>query len=481
MQTDLEIKATERPPKVVVLSSSLLTERMILYSSFLDALRQKAELRYWTTSERNLNYGAGAESLDLRIEKFPEIRPFKEVPYNYLRRLNEYAWDYKLRPPSRLSVDRLIKKDLVRAHIRALKFPARLISLLNQHQRLEDWLEGVLLRYQRSSEALRRFTEDRPDAILTTGTFRYEEPAIAAAAKNAGIPLLAFITSWDNITTKNRMVFKYDGYIVWSEGMKKELHDYYPYTRESPCHITGAPQFDVFFQTRFRRSRAEFCARHGLDEKRPIVLYATGTPNMFTEDRAILRLAEQVVSGELGDAQLLVRPHPLHDDGRLNELLRGFGPRVATQRSGQEGLKAAERAEDETLITEWVNTFRHADVVVNLSSTAAIDGAIFDHPVVNLDFDPEPDRRKHQLVREINHVWSHFKPVTDSGGLWMVNDLDEMIMAVKTYLKHPELHREERRRMTEMVCGQIDGRCGERMAEALLDFAHNRNAYQVSS
>ena len=56
----------------------------------------------------------------------------------------------------------------------------------------------------------------------------------------------------------------------------------------------------------------------------------------------------------------------------------------------------------------------------------------------------------------------------------MVNDLDEMIIAVNTYLKRPELHRSERRRMTEMVCGQIDGRCGERMAEALLDFARNR-------
>src|SRR5215813_2043884 len=326
------MEKTDRPPKVLFLSSSLLTERMILYSSFLDALRQKAELRYWTTSDRNLNYGAGAEGRDLLIEKFPEIRPFKEVPYNYLRRLNEYVWDYKLRPPGRLSMDRLIKKDSVRARVRSLKFPARIISLLDQHQRLEDWLEGVLLGYQRSSEASRRFTEDRPDAILTTGTFRYEEPAIAAAAKNAGIPILAFITSWDNITTKNRMVFKYDGYIVWSEGMKKELHEYYPHTRLSPCYLTGAPQFDVFFQARFRQSRAEFCARYGLDEKRPIVLYAPGTPNMFTEDRAILHLAEQVASGALGDAQMLVRPHPLHDYDRLEEWLRGFRPRVATQR-----------------------------------------------------------------------------------------------------------------------------------------------------
>jgi CDP-glycerol glycerophosphotransferase (TagB/SpsB family) len=276
------------------------------------------------------------------------------------------------------------------------------------------------------------------------------------------------------------MVFKYDGYVVWSEGMKKELHEYYPHTRQSACYVTGAPQFDVFFQERFRRSRAEFCARHSLDEKRPIILYAPGTPNMFKEDRAILHLAEQVVSGAFGDAQMLIRPHPLHDDGRLNESLRGFGSRVVTQRSGQAGLKVAERALDESQIIEWVNTFRHADVVVNLSSTAAIDAAIFDRPVVNLNFDPEPDRRRQRLIKEINHVWPHSKAIAESGGLWLVNDLEEMITAVKTYLERPELHHKERRRMAEMVCGQIDGRCGERMAQALLDFAHKRSARQVS-
>src|SRR5262245_26169603 len=121
--------------KAVVLSSSLLTERMILHSSFLDALHGKAEIRYWTTSDRNLILAADVERPEFRIKKFPEVMPFKELPYNYLRRLNEYVLDYKLRPPGRLSMDRLIKKDSVRARVRSLKFPARIISLLDQHQR----------------------------------------------------------------------------------------------------------------------------------------------------------------------------------------------------------------------------------------------------------------------------------------------------------------------------------------------------------
>jgi hypothetical protein len=447
---------------------------MILHSSFLETIGGRADLHYWTTADRNLDAPIEAA----RIEMFPPVGPYKEFPYNYLRRMNEYAWDYRLRPPSRLSQERLLRRQVVRARIRVLKLPARLISLVRQEERLEAWLEGVLLGYERSPEAYERLAALRPDVVLTTGTFRFEEPAIAAAARKLGIPLLAFITSWDNISTKSRMVFNYDGYVVWSERMRDELHQYYPATKEAPCYIAGAPQFDAFFQSRFEQSRAEFCAQYNLDAQKKIVLYATGTPNMFRENRAIQHLAEQVAAGALGDVQFLLRPHPLHDDGSFYNLLRNLGPRVAVQQTGQAGLKGVHRTQTELQIFEWVNTFRHADVVVNLSSTAAIDGAIFDHPVVNLDFDPEPDRARQQLVWDLNHVWTHFKPVTESGGMWMVNDLEEMVAAVRAYLADPALHRERRRWMAEFVCGRIDGRCGARMAEALLDFAAKRHGAQ---
>ena len=55
--------------------------------------------------------------------------------------------------------------------------------------------------------------------------------------------------------------------------------------------------------------------------------------------------------------------------------------------------------------------------------------------------------------------------------MWLVNDCAEMIEAVRTYLRQPELHREQRRWMAEFVVGHLDGRAGERMAEAVLDFA----------
>jgi CDP-glycerol glycerophosphotransferase (TagB/SpsB family) len=145
---------------------------------------------------------------------------------------------------------------------------------------------------------------------------------------------------------------------------------------------------------------------------------------------------------------------------------------VVTQRTAEAGAELTVRSQDEGQISEWVNTFRHADIVVNLSSTVTVDAAILDRPIVNLDYDPEPGQPNQGLVKDVNHVWSHFKPIAESGGVWLVNNPQEMIEAVRTYLVRPELHREKRRWIAEYVCQYLDGRCGERMANAVSEFAN---------
>ena len=120
-------------------------------------------------------------------------------------------------------------------------------------------------------------------------------------------------------------------------------------------------------------------------------------------------------------------------------------------------------------------------MLVNLFSTVAIDAAIFDKPVVNLDYDPGPERKRHAMIKDVNHLWSHFKPITESGGMWVVQNNDEMVEAVKGYLKNPSLHKEKRRWIAEYVCGYIDGRCGERMADAIGHFVSHHDGQSVSA
>ena len=471
----------QRRPSLLVLSSSLLTDRMFLYSGCLEALSREATVRVWAASARHTELRDTWKAGGAEVETFPEVRPYKEFPYNYLRRLNEYVWDFRQRPPSRLSMMRHVRDRDIGLNVRLLKGPAHVLAALKMEKRLETWLEKTLLSYPRSVEAGKRLDANPPDLVITTGPFWSVEPAAVAHAKKLGIPVLAMIPSWDNVTTKNRMVYRYDGFLVWSEQTKTELREYYEDSRGLPLYVVGAPQFDVFFQKRFEETRESFCARHGLRPDRPIILYAIGSPNFIGgEYHGALQLAARLARGDLGGAQLIVRPHPAKDCGELIELFKPYAPRVIVQQVAQKGASIQTRSHSEQQITDWVNTFRHADVMVNMFSTVTVDSALFDRPVVNVDFDPEPGQPNQALIRDVNHLWTHFKPVAESGGVWNVTNMDEMVTAIRAYLDRPELHRQQRRWITERVCQYLDGRSGQRLAGAILDFALH-HAPQVRS
>ncbi len=457
-------------PAILLLTSSLLTDRTYLYTELLACLSRFSQVKIWATSMQNPRYQDAWEQASATVEAFPQVAPFREVPHNSLRRLNEFVWDYRLQPPSRLSMMQHVRSRQKNIYQRTLRPVARVLAWVKTEKWLENNLEHYLLAYPRSTEAVARLRAKLPAVLLTTGPFQYEQPAIVAAAKNLGIPTLALIPSWDNISTKNRMVFKYDGFIVWSEQGRRDLHNFYPYTKKIPVYVTGASQFDVFSQARFRQTREQFCAGQGLRPDLPIIVYALGSPNFLQEQHGALALAERVAQGALGAVQMLVRPHPIHDNTELGRFFERFAPHVILQQTAEAGTELIARSQDERQIVEWVNTFRHADVVVNLSSTVTVDAALCGRPVVNLDFDPQPGQRDQQLVKDINHRWTHFKPVAESGGVWLVNNLDEMVAAVKTYLQQPDLHQEARRWIVNHVCGYADGHCGARMADAILDF-----------
>ncbi|HEX8849563.1 MAG TPA: hypothetical protein VF761_08530 [Gemmatimonadaceae bacterium] len=458
---------------VVILSSSLLVDRMLTHTAFLDVLGQSANAHVWATSAANPRFASLWAEQPARVRPLPSVRAFRESTHNFARRVNEAVWDHRQGDPSRLSMRRhgriyggCRRPGLSRSF-------ARLLATLPIERAFESALGRWLRSYERSRESTALLRDLRPAVLLCTGPFQFEQPAIVASAQRLAVPTLALIPSWDNVSTKNRMLFEYDGYLVWSERTRQELYERYPHTRTRPVFVVGAPQFDVFFQPRFHVSRESFCAANGLRPDRPFIVYAVGSPNFLKgEPDGAEYLARRVAAGELGDVQLLVRPHPIHDNAEMASRFAGLGDRVRLQTTARPGTPLTARSQDERAILDWVNTFRHADVVVNLSSTVTIDAAICDRPVVNLDYDPGPGGADTPLIRDINHVWTHFAPVAESGGVWLVKDGEEMVAAVRGYLENPALHRERRRWIAEYVCGHLDGRNGERMARAVATFAH---------
>lgn len=460
---------------ILVLTSSLLTDRMLVYTPFLSRLAQDHDVVVWSTSARNEANLSVWEHVRAKVEPFPEFEEYREG-YNLLRRVNEAAWDVGLDMTSRRSFYKLARSRNRHAIVRIMDQLGFALGRIKAHTVIERLALALLRRPERSPESANRLKALNPSAVLVMNPFWLTEPAVATTAARMGVPVFAFVPSWDNLSTKARLVFRPSGWIVWSETARDEIARYYPHSHPERVRVVGAPQYDVFHDSFFTSSRAEFCHRFSLDATLPIVTYALGSPNMFDERHSALDLADRVASGSLGAIQLIVRPHPLHDRNELADAFTAYGPRVVFQGVAAPGRRLPERTQSVDDVRSWVGTFQHSDVVVNLASTATLDACIFDCPVVNLDFDPAPDKAKSDLVHDVNHRWSHFAPVAHSGAVWMAANTDQVADAVTTYLQTPGLHSKERREILKVVCGDVDGKSGIRLAEALASLVEQEHA-----
>lgn len=454
--------------KVLCVSRYFRMDRVLLYSSFLDRMSEFVEPVVWSTALLEPSFPR--EHGHARRFRLLDVEHPMPHWVTLCRHFNDHLWDFRTPTASRKSMWTHRRRHTAPVRQKVMRAMARAASRAGVGELVERAVERFLLARGWHPETWRRVAEVAPAAVMTMKPFDLHNMSIAAVARRQGIPIVAYISSWDNLTTKNRILPLYDEWIVWSEQMKAELLERYSRVRESDVHIVGAPQYDVFFQPRFLRSREETLSAFGLDPSRPVVVYCMGTPNMIQEDWGALRFLERAADdADLAGVQVIVRPHPgFSTEGcvALKEIVARF-PGVFVQSSERYWRKVPFM--DETGIVEWVNTIRHADVVVNLASTISVDASIFDRPVINVDFDPQPGRPNQRMVEEINREWNHWKPLAASGGVRNVRDMDELTAAVKSYLADPGQDAAGRRWIVEYVAGRVDGAAGRRIADVLLE------------
>jgi len=128
--------------------------------------------------------------------------------------------------------------------------------------------------------------EQQPDVLLVSPLVEVASEQVdwIKAARRLGIRTAACIASWDNLTNKGLLRIEPDLVLVWNEAQKREAQDYH-YMPEHKVAVTGAQLFDKWFVKTATRSREEFCARVGLPDARPFVLF-TGSSSFISETNA---------------------------------------------------------------------------------------------------------------------------------------------------------------------------------------------------
>jgi hypothetical protein len=215
---------------------------------------------------------------------------------------------------------------------------------------------------------------ERPDAVLVSPLLhqRLHQTEIVKAARTLGIPSGFLVYSLDNLSNKSRIHVPPDRTFVWNEFQTREAVDLHGIDPAAVV-VTGANRWDPFLAMQPSVDRAKFCRRHGFDLDRPVVLYVASSVGICPDETLVVdRWLDAVrrAPAPLGEANLLIRPHPGSGKyGRLwSEWATGHKRVAITQdpRPADQGL---------------YDSLSHAAAVVGLNTSAEVEASMLETPV----------------------------------------------------------------------------------------------------
>jgi len=278
------------------------------------------------------------------------------------------------------------------------------------------------------------FDTHRPDAVIVSPLVDAASDQVDAvrAAQSLGIPAVAAIASWDNLTNKGQLRVQPDMVTVWNEEQKREavtLHGIDP----ARVEVTGAQLFDRWFERRPSQSREQFCAMVGLPADREIVLY-TGS-SVFIAPSAIeapfarrwiaaLRASNDSV---VANAAVLIRPHPFNVEGWQATDFSNLGP-VAIFPNARFTPSA------DSARRHFFDSLYYASVIVGVNTSAMVEAAILGKSVLSLmtaDF----------AATQQGTLHFHYLLPENGGFLRVARSFDEHVAQLADTLHNPDISR----------------------------------------
>jgi hypothetical protein len=328
---------------------------------------------------------------------------------------------------------------------RAYRWLARLESAIPVSRRLTQFL-----------------TSHRPDVVIVSPLVdaASDQVDMVRAAQSIGVPAVAGIASWDNLTNKGQLRVQPDMVTVWNEQQKREaieLHGIEP----GRVAVTGAQLFDRWFDRRPSQSRDDFCAMVGLPADRPIVLY-TGS-SVFISPSAIeapfarrwIQALRASADPIVANAAILIRPHPFNVEGWLTTDFRDLGPVAIFP-------DARFTPSSDTARTSFFDSLYYAAAIVGVNTSAMVEAAILGKPVMSLVTEEFAATQKGTL-----HF--HYLLPENGGFLRVASTLDEHVTQLVDALRHPDVSRAQTQAFVQSFLRPLglDVPCTPLLADAL--------------
>jgi hypothetical protein len=238
------------------------------------------------------------------------------------------------------------------------------------------WLERAVPRDPAVDAFIR---SHEPDASLVTPLIELGSPQVdyVRAARAAGIPTALPVWSWDHLSSKALIRDVPDAVIVWNEVQRDEARRFHGLEGRQVI-VTGAQCFDRWFDRRPSRVRGDFCRRAGLPDDGPYVLYVCSSlfKNSPSEREFVERWLQSVRTAaepRVRGVAVLVRPHPQRAE-------EWRGSRLGDPRAVVWGSNPV----DSDARADYFDSMYHAAAIVGLNTSALVEAAIVDRPVLTV-------------------------------------------------------------------------------------------------
>ncbi len=458
-------------PRLLMPMSIQFSVRYILRTGLLNRIREVAEpviLLGW----RDQDLERELEELGIEVHPLTEVKFSPD--YDRIRSWINLWYKKRLKTPSEPIWER--RADVTRTLHTRLRRRVRnrgvriLTALSGGEQELRRKEQRLLETETNAPEIWKQIDLLKADAAFSlTPSLLNEEIALRACMRRDA-PICASILSFDNITTRGWMSVACDQYLVWNRYNQAELLRAYPEIKPEQICIVGAPQFDFYWDPSYCWSQEEWRSQLSLPPGRPVILFGGGYFACAPHEPLFLaQIDEAIERKEIPqEPVILFRNHPVDPIERWQPVLNRAKNVVYDDPwpTGRITGHANVRARD---IQKLASCLYHSSVHVNVASTMALDGAIFDRPQIGPAYDDSPGGVYDQTARDL-YVQEHYLPITKSGGLDIAYSRHELVQAIRSALENPGRLAEGRKRIVRELCTYDDGRATERVAQAVRSF-----------
>lgn len=302
---------------------------------------------------------------------------------------------------------------------------------LNKIRKKMNLKERKTAYYRQSLATLKK---EKPSIVFCTNQRPVVALAPLLAAKDLNIPTATFIYSWDNLP-KATMVVETDYYFVWSDHMKKELLNYYPYIIDSQIFVTGTPQFEPHFDLDKIVSKAHFFQMYKLDINKKYICYSGDDVTTCPDDAQYLSdvaTAVRQLNRDGNSLGIIFRRCPVDFSNRFDEVLEKnkdiITPIAPIWEQIGEGWNAVlpTRAD----LDLQINTIYHTEMVINLGSSMVFDYVTHKKPCAFINYDVKNKVLKDWSVSKI-YNFVHFRSMPNNNSVLWINSADAITAIIE--------------------------------------------------